>query len=199
MTDIYLQKGKLEISYDADNDVLWMSNEKQAPRGYDIVKNQVIVFFDYDGATPTAVMIFDAAELLGPFFGPPEAPVSESSPVVYGDLDESVAEAAIEKFLDPSTRESDSMVVIHGNENGERIFEKFLKTDNLSIFYESDGDTLSLGNGRPAPRGGHDIAEGLIVFFENDGVPVHIEFFDAAELLTPVFAQAAAAKPARLV
>ena len=199
MTDLYLQKGKLEISYDTDNDVLWMSNEKQAPRGFDIVKNQVIVFFDYDGTTPTALMVFDAAELLGPFFGPPDAPVSKSCPVVYGDLDESVAEAAIEKFLDPSTRESDSLVVIHRNENGERIFEKFLKTDNLSISYESDGDMLSLGNGRPAPRGGHDIAEGLIVFFENEGVPVHIELFDAAELLTPIFAQATASEAARLV
>ena len=199
MTDLYLQKGNLEISYDADNDVLWMSNEKQAPRGFDIVKNQVIVFFDYDGTTPTALMVFDAAELLGPFFGPPDAPVSKSCPVLYGDLDESAAEAAIEKFLDPNTRESDWLVVIHKNDTGDRVFEKFLKADNLEIYYESDGDTLSLGNGRPAPRGGHDIAEGLIVFFENEGVPVHIELFDAAELLTPIFAHAAASKPARLV
>lgn len=199
MTDLYLQRGKLEISYDADNDVLWMSNEKQAPRGYDIVKNQVIVFFDYDGTTPTALMVFDAGELLGPFFGPPEAPISESSTIVYGDVDESVAEAAIEKFLDPTTRESESLVVIHKNDTGNRVFEKFLKADNLEIYYESDGDTLLLGNGRPAPRGGHDIAEGLIVFFEAEGVPVHIEFFDAAGLLTPVFAQAAASKAARLL
>ena len=50
------------------------------------------------------------------------------------------------------------MVVIHGNENGERIFEKFLKTDNLSIFYESDGDTPVI-----VERQGPLHAEGMIL------------------------------------
>ena len=199
MTDLYSQKGILEISYDPDNDVLWMTNDQQAPRGFDIVKNQVIVFFDYDGTTPTAVMVFDAAELLRPFFGPPDAPVSKSSPVVYGDPSESAVEAAIDKFLDPDARESDSLVVIHRNDQGEMAFEKFLEADNLSVFYESEGDILALGNGRPAPHGGHEIAEGLMVFFEAEGIPVHIEFSDAAELLSPLFAQAAASKATPLI
>lgn len=199
MTDLHLQRGKLEISYDANNDVLWMSNEKQAPRGFDIVKNQVIVFFDYDGITPTSVMIFDAAELLSPFFGPPDGKVSECCNVIFDGPDEQLAEAAIERFLDPETRESDSLVVVHDSASKEATFEKSLKTENLEIYYESGSDSLLLGNGRPAPHGGRDIAEGLIVFFETEGVPVHIEFFDAAELLSPLFAKSAIWKDTRLV
>ncbi len=71
MTERLSQKGNLKISYDVENDVLWMSNDNQAPRGFDIVKNQVIVFFGHDGTTPTAVMVFDAAELLAPAMGIP--------------------------------------------------------------------------------------------------------------------------------
>lgn len=185
MTDRHIRRGTLNISYDAENDVLWMANDKQAPRGFDIVKNRVITFFDHDGTTPTAVMVFDAAELLGPFFGPPDAKVSDSSRVVYGETRKEQAEAAIEQFLNPETRESDSLVVVYKSSQKETAFKKFLKQEDLEIYYESEGDTLSLGNGRPAPAGGHDIAEGLIVFFEAEGVPVLIEFFDAAELLAP--------------
>ena len=199
MTSKLPPKARLKVNYDRETGSLWLGNGKPLFRSVDISKDRVTVFFESDEPVPSALRVSNAVELLGPFFGPPDAPVSKSCLVVYGDVDESDAEAAIEKFLDPATRESDSLVVIHGNENGDRIFEKFLETDNLSIFYESEGDTLALGNGRPAPRGGHDIAEGLIVFFETDGVPVHIEFFDAAELLTPVFAQAAASRPSHLV
>lgn len=199
MTSKLPPKAKLKVNYDPETGFLWLGNGMPLFRSIDVSKDRITVFFESDEPIPSALRVSNAAELLGPFLGPPEAPVSKSCPVVYGNVDESVAEAAIEKFLDPATRESDSLVVIHRNENGDRIFEKFLQTDNLSIFYESEGDTLALGNGRPAPRGGHDIAEGLIVFFETDGVPVHIEFFDAAKLLTPILANAAASKPGRLV
>lgn len=199
MTDLHLLRGKLEISYDADNDVLWMGNDKQAPRGFDIVKNQVIAFFDYDGTTPTAIMVFDAAELLGPFFGPPDGKVSGSSQVIYSEPDGQIAEAAVKKFLDPESRKSDSLVVVQKDEQGAVEFQKFLLQDDLDIYYESEGDTLSLGNGRTAPYGGHDIAEGLIVFFESKGVPVHIELFDAAELLGPLLAQAKPSNTAGLI
>ncbi len=190
MTERTFRRGTLEVSYDLQNDVLWMANEKQAPRGFDIIKNQVIVFFDHDGTTPTGVMIFDAAELLCPFFYPPEGKVSECSLVVSGEWDNSIADSAIKKFLDPETRHSDSLIVVHKGAGKETVFEKFLKADGLDIFYESGGDTLFLGNGKPAPFGGHDIAEGLIVFFEEEGVPVRIELFDAAGLLVPVLAEA---------
>lgn len=199
MTDLHFQMGKLEISYDIENDVLWMANDKQAPRGFDIVKNQVIAFFDYDGTTPTAIMIFDAAELLGPFFDPPDGKVSESSSVVYCIAGDGVAENAIEEFQDPKSRKSDSLVVVQKDEQGYVEFQKFLMRDNLDIFYESEGDTLSLGNGRTAPYGGHDIAEGLIVFFESKGVPVHIEFFDAAEQIGGILAQARPPETAGLI
>ena len=199
MNELASNRKRPTISYDQETDTLWITNGNPAPRGFDIVKNQIIAFFDHDGTTPTALMVFDAAELLGPFFGPPDAPVSKSSSVVYADTDESAAEAAIKKFLDPDTRESDSLVVILRNDKGDRVFEKFLMADNLEIYYESDGDTLSLWNNRPAPFGGHDIAEGLIVFFEAEGVPVGVEFFDAAEQLLPVLPQGRETNIARLV
>ncbi len=199
MTDLHFQRRNLEISYDTENDVLWMANDKQAPRGFDIVKNQVIAFFDYDGTTPTAIMVFDAAELLGPFFDPPDGKVSGSSQVIYSEREGQSAEAAVKQFLDPETRQADSLVVVYRDTKKQASFEKFLKSDNIDIYYESEGDTLSLGNGRPAPAGGQDIAEGLMVFFEKDGVPVLMELFDAAELLGPVFANAAASKSAGLI
>lgn len=199
MTDLHFQRRNLEISYDTENDVLWMANDKQAPRGFDIVKNQVIAFFDYDGTTPTAIMIFDAAELLCPFFGPPEAKVSESSSVVHCRAGDGVAEGVIKEFQDPKSRKSDSLVVVQKDEQGDVEFQKFLMRDNLDIYYESEGDTLSLGNGRTAPYGGHDIAQGLIVFFESKGVPVHIEFFDAAEQIGGILAQARPPETAGLI
>jgi hypothetical protein len=199
MTELHFQRGKLEISYDADNDVLWMANDKPAPRGFDIIKNQVIAFFDYDGTTPTAIMVFDAAELLSPFFDPSDGNVSESTLVLYGEQDGKEREAAIGQFLNPDTRKSDSLVVIHRNDDGDRVFEKFLKAGDRDIYYQSEGDTLSVGNGRPAGYGGHEIAEGLMVFFEAEGVPVHIEFFDAAELLTPILSVEQPSKTGRLI
>ena len=199
MTSKLPPKAKLKVNYDTETGFLWLGNGKPLFRSVDVSKDQITVFFESHEPVPSALRVSNAAELLGPFLGPPEAPVSNSCPVVYGDVDESAVEIAIEKFLDPATRESDSLVVIHRNEDGDRIFEKFLEADNLSIFYESEGDTLALGNGRPAPRGGHDIAEGLIVFFEAEGVPVHIEFFDAAEQLLPVLSQGSETNAARLV
>ena len=199
MSERVVQRKKLKISFDQETDTLWLTNGNPAPRGFDIVKNQVIVFFDYDGTTPTAIMIFDAAELLGPLFDPPDGKVSESSQVVYSERDGDIAEAAVKQFLDPKTRETDSLVIVHKDVGKQASFEKFLKSDNIDIYYESEGDTLSLGNGRSAPGGGHDIAEGLVVFFEEDGVPVLMELFDAAELLAPLLAQAKPSNAAGLI
>ena len=199
MTDRTSRRGTLNINYDPENDVLWLANDKQAPRGFDIVKNRVIAFFDHDGTTPTAVMVFDAAELLGPFFGPPDAKVSESSLVIHAESSKENAESAIEQFLNPDTRKSDSLVIVYKNATIETTFEKFLKAEGSDIYYDSDGDTLSLGNGKPAPKGGHDVGGGLIVFFEEEGVPVLMELFDAAELLTPVFAEETASRASGLI
>ena len=199
MTSKLPPKAKLKVNYDRETGYLWLGNGKPLFRSVDISKDRITVFFESDEPVPSALRVSNAAELLGPFFGPPEAPVSESCPVVYGDVDESDAEAAIEKFLDPDTRESDSLVIILGNDEGDRVFEKFLMADGLEIYYESEGDTLSLWNNKSAPFGGHDIAEGLIVFFESEGVPVGVEFFDAAEQLLPVLRQGSETDTARLV
>ena len=199
MTSKIPPKAKLKVNYDRETGSLWLGNGKPLFRSVDISKDRITVFFESDEPVPSALRVSNAAELLGPFFGPPEAPISESCPVVYSDVDESDAEAAIEKFLDPDTRESDSLVVILGNDKGDRVFEKFLMTESLEIYYESEGDTLSLWNNKSAPFGGHDIAEGLIVFFEAEGVPVGFEFFDAAEQLLPVLPQGSETDSARLV
>ena len=186
MTSKLPPKAKLKVTYDRETGSLWLGNGRPLHRSIDISEDQITVFFESDEPVPSALRVSNAAELLIPFFGPPDAPVSKSCPVVYGDADASAAEVAIEKFLDPETRESDSLVVILRNDKGDRVFNKFLKVENLEIFYESEGDTLALWNNRPAPCGGHDIAEGLIVFFEDKGTPVGVEFFDAAEQLLPV-------------
>ena len=188
-----------KVTYDRETGFLWLENGRPPYRSVDISKDRITVFFESDEPVPSALRVSHAAELLGPFFGPPDAPVSKSCPVVHGDVDESAAEAAIEKFLDPETRESDSLVVIHRNDKGDRVFVKFLKDDNLEIFYESEGDTLSLWNDRPAPYGGHDIAEGLIVFFEAKGIPVGVEFFDAAEQVLPALTQTTPSDRGRLI
>ena len=190
---------ELKVTYDRETGFLWLENGRPLYRSVDISKDRITVFFESDEPVPSALRVSNAAELLGPFFGPPDAPVSKSCPVVHGDVDESAAEAAIEKFLDPETRESDSLVVIHRNDKGDRVFVKFLKDDNLEIFYESEGDTLSLWNDRPAPYGGHDIAEGLIVFFEAKGIPVGVEFFDAAKQVLPALTQTTPSDRGRLI
>lgn len=199
MTSKLPPKAKLKVTYDSETGSLWLRNGKPLFRSVDISRDRITVFFESDEPIPSALRVSNATELLCPFFGPPDAPVSESCPIVFGDVDESAVEAAIEKFLDPETRESNSLVVIHRNKNGDRVFEKFLKADNLEIFYESEGDTLSLWNNKPAPFGGHDIAEGLIVFFEAEGVPVGVELFDAAEQLLPVLAHATPSSDTRLI
>lgn len=199
MTSKLPPKARLKVNYDRETGSLWLGNGRPLFRSVDISKDRITVFFESDEPVPSALRVSNAAELLGPFFGPPDAPVSKSSSVVYADVDESDAEAAIKKFLDPDTRESDSLVVILRNDKGDRVFEKFLMADNLEIYYESEGDTLSLWNNRPAPFGGHDIAEGLIVFFEAEGVPVGVEFFDAAEQVLPVLPQGSETSTARLV
>ena len=199
MTCKLLPIAELKVSYDRETGFLWLENGRPLYRSVDISKDRITVFFESDEPVPSALRVSNAAELLGPFFGPPDALVSKSCPVVYGDVDESAAEAAIEKFLDPETRQSDSLVVIHRNDKGDRVFVKSLKDDNLEIFYESEGDTLSLWNDRPAPYGGHDIAEGLIVFFEAKGIPVGVEFFDAAEQVLPALTQTTPSDRGRLI
>lgn len=52
----------------------------------------------------------------------------------------------------------------------------------LDIYYDSETDTLSLWNGRPADEGA-DVAENLIVDFGRDGEVVGFTLDHAAELL----------------
>ena len=69
---------------------------------------------------------------------------------------------------------------------GDGVFVKLLEDDNLiDLLMLSDGHTPSLWNVRPAPYGRHDIAEGLIAFFDPKGIPVGVEFFKAAEQALP--------------
>ena len=55
----------------------------------------------------------------------------------------------------------------------------------LDIYYDSETDTLSLWNGRPASEGA-DVAENLIVDFGRDGEVVGFTLDHAAELLGSV-------------
>ena len=199
MTGKMPPKGKLKVFYDRESGVLWLANGKPRFRSRDISEDLITVFFESEEPIPSALKVSRAAELLCPFFGPPEAKVSESSSVVYCRAGDGVAKSVIEEFQDPKSRKSDSLVVVQKDEQGAIEFQKFLLQDDLDIYYESEGDTLSLGNGRTAPYGGHDIAEGLIVFFESKGVPVHIEFFDAAEQIGGILAQVKPSNAARLI
>ena len=199
MTGKLPPKEKLKVFYDRESGVLWLANGKPRFRSCDISEDLITVFFESEEPIPSALKVSRAADLLCPFFGPPEAKVSECSSVVYCRAGDGVAENAIEEFQDPKSRKSDSLIVIQKDDKGAVEFQKFLMREDLDIYYESEGDTLSLGNGRTAPYGGHDIAEGLIVFFEAKGVPVHIEFFDAAEQIGDILAQAKPSNAAGLI
>ncbi len=55
----------------------------------------------------------------------------------------------------------------------------------LDIYYDSETDTLSLWNGRPASEGA-DVAENLIAEFDDEGEVVGFTIDHAAELLNSV-------------
>ena len=55
----------------------------------------------------------------------------------------------------------------------------------LDICYDSETDTLSLWNGRPASEGA-DVAENLIAEFDDEGEVVGFTIDHAAELLNSV-------------
>ena len=191
-----------KVSYNSVSGDLWLWNGKPLYRSHDISESHVTVYFESEDPVPSALKISNALEWLFPFFSSPDGKVSERELVVFGEFNEQMVEAAVNQFLDPETKQSDSLVIVHkrsDHKGSEVLFEKFLNVENLEVFYESEGDILALGNGRPAPKGGHDIAEGLIVFFEEKGVPVYVEIFDAAELLGPVLEKAAASKSAGLI
>ena len=57
----------------------------------------------------------------------------------------------------------------------------------LSVYYDSETDTLSLWNGRPA-REGADVADNLIADFDSEGEVVGFTLEHAAELLGSVLA-----------
>ena len=199
MTGKLPPKEKLKVFYDSESGVLWLANGKPRYRSCDVSRDLITVFFESEEPIPSALKVSKAAELLCPFFGPPEARVSDSSSVVFCKDGDGVAERVIEDFLNPQSRKSDSLIVVQKDDQDAVEFQKFLMKDDLDIYYESEGDTLSLGNGRPAPYGGHDIAEGLIVFFESKGVPVLIEFFDAADQIGDILAQAKPSNAAGLI
>ena len=91
---------------------------------------------------------------------------------------------------------SHPLVIQHG-ENG--LLEKFLNLGNLEITHENMSDSLWINNGGPG-FGHKEFAEDLSVCFTEDyQIPVGVLLTPAAELLTPIFAQAAASKAARLV
>ena len=62
----------------------------------------------------------------------------------------------------------------------------------LHIDYDRETDTLWLGNGRPTPNG-EDIADAVVVFFDDADRPNAVTIDHAAELLLPLLT---AAKPA---
>ena len=62
----------------------------------------------------------------------------------------------------------------------------------LRIDYDRETDTLWLGNGRPTPNG-EDIADAVVVFFDDAGRPNAVTIDHAAELLLPILTAARAA------
>ena len=62
----------------------------------------------------------------------------------------------------------------------------------LRIDYDRETDTLWLGNGRPTPNG-EDIADAVVVFFDDADRPNAVTIDHAAELLLPILS---AARPA---
>ena len=55
----------------------------------------------------------------------------------------------------------------------------------LRIDYDRETDTLWLGNGRPTPNG-EDIADAVVVFFDDADRPNAVTIDHAAELLLPL-------------
>ena len=55
----------------------------------------------------------------------------------------------------------------------------------LDIYYDSETDTLSLWNGRPATEGA-DVAENLVADFDDDGEVVGFTLDHASELLASI-------------
>lgn len=62
----------------------------------------------------------------------------------------------------------------------------------LRIDYDRETDTLWLGNGRPTPNG-EDIADAVVVFFDDADRPNAVTIDHAAELLLPILTAARAA------
>ena len=58
------------------------------------------------------------------------------------------------------------------------------ESNRLKVFYDSETDTLSLWNGRPACEGS-DVGEGLTADLDGDGEVVGITLDGASKLLTP--------------
>ena len=67
----------------------------------------------------------------------------------------------------------------------------------LTIDYESETDTLSLWNGRPASEG-RDIAESLVADLDADGNIVGFTLEHAGELLGPALASSPVDDPTRV-
>ena len=81
----------------------------------------------------------------------------------------------------------------------ERGVERSLKLENLEVSHERLSDYLWIGNGEQG-WDGTEFAHELSVSFTQDGkIPVGVLLDPAAELLTPVLAEAAASKAGRLI
>ena len=87
--------------------------------------------------------------------------------------------------------------VVEYGENG--VIEKVLQVDNLEIRYTIVSDYLWISNGEPAADGREIAWELAVSYDEGDCNPVGVLLNPAAKILTPVFSQLCAAKPARLV
>ena len=65
------------------------------------------------------------------------------------------------------------------------------ESNRLKVFYDSETDTLSLWNGRPACEGS-EVGEGLTADLDGDGEVVGITLDGASKLLTPYIWERAA-------
>ena len=129
-----------KVSYDAATDTLWLKNGRPMPRCCDIVKGQVIAYFEADIWYPSAIKVSGAYELLAGFFRPGDSQVSRWPVVQYGE------NGVLEKVLQVGNLEikytmvSDYLWI----GNGVQAWDGREFADEVSVSYDED-DKIPVG------------------------------------------------------
>lgn len=139
-----------EFDYESESDTLTIWGGGQARSGFDITRGILILFLDYDHATPVGLILTPAAKLLAPHL--PIKSIANIEPASYRhNLD-------------------------------------------LTVKYDSEKDTLWMGNSRPSETccalidGAVEIwfQEGIESVLESDGkIPSGVMVYNAVEHIEP--------------